>query len=109
MNKRRKTQLKKKHYTQHRELVSLLFWSLLICVPCVLKMCSRDNVPRVLTCSRANVPCLLTCQRILRAYVLTWQRSLRAYVLTCQRRLRAHMLTCQHLLNPLPHTAGVSM
>ena len=38
--------------------------NLLNCVPCVLK-----------TCSRVNVPCALTCQRALRAYVFTCQRA----------------------------------
>ena len=35
--------------------------SLLNCVPCVPKTCSRANVPCVLTCPRANVFCVLTC------------------------------------------------
>ena len=50
--------------------------SLLNCVPCVLKTCSRANVPYVLTCSRANVPCVLTCSRALRAYVLVCKRAI---------------------------------
>ena len=65
--------------------------SLLNYVPCVLKTCSRANVPCVLTCLRAHVP---TCQRALRAYVLKYQRALRVYVLTCQRALRNHVPTC---------------
>ena len=64
--------------------------SLLNCVPCVLKTCSRANVPCVLTCSRANVPCVLTCTRANVPYVLTCQCVLRAYVLTCQRALRVN-------------------
>ena len=47
-------------------------WSLLNCVPRVLKTCSRSNLPCVLTCSRANVP----CERALLAYVLTCQRAI---------------------------------
>ena len=35
--------------------------SLLNCVPCVPKTCSRANVPCVLTCPCANVFCVLTC------------------------------------------------
>ena len=63
--------------------------SLLNCVPCVLKMCSRANLPYVLRCSRANVPCVHTC------YVPTCLVCLCANVpcvlcvLTCQRALRA--------------------
>ena len=51
--------------------------SLLNCVPCVLKTCSRANVSCVLTCSRANVPSYL-----------------RAHVPTCFACLRAHVQTC---------------
>ena len=40
--------------------------SLLNCVPCVLKMCPRANLPYVLTC----LTCLhATCQHVLCAYV----------------------------------------
>ena len=56
--------------------------SLLNCVPFVLKTCSHDNMP-----------CVLTCPPAMRAYVLTYQRALRAYMLTCQRVLRAHVPT----------------
>ena len=83
--------------------VYVLSSSLLNCVLCVLKTCSRANVPYVLTCwcanvpcgltfSRGNVRCVLTCQRVLHAYVLTWQRAFRAYVLTYQR---AYVLLCK--------------
>ena len=46
-------------------VMKIVFTSLLNCVPCVLK-----------TCSRANVPCVLTCQRALHAYVLTCKRAI---------------------------------
>ena len=69
--------------------------SLLNCVPCVLKTCSRANVLYVVTCSRALRGYVLTCQRALRAYVQTCQRALRGYVLTCQRALRAYVFTRQ--------------
>ena len=90
--------------------------SLLNCVPCVIKTCSRTNVPSVLmcnfpcvlmcsrasvpcvlTCSRTNVLCVLTCSLVSMHYVLTWltsQHDLRAYVHTCERSLQAHMVTC---------------
>ena len=56
--------------------ILILKLSLLNCVSCVLK-----------TCSRASVPYVLTCLRALRAYVLTCQRVLRAYVLICERAI----------------------
>ena len=70
--------------------------SLINCVPCVPKMCSRANLPYVLTSSRANVPCVLTC------YVPTCLVCLCANVLcvlcvlTCERALRAYVLVCKH-------------
>ena len=72
--------------------------SLLNCVPCVLKTCSRTNVPCVLTYQRvfcAHVPACLACSRALQAYVLTCQRALRASVITCQLVLRTYVITCQ--------------
>ena len=89
----------------HSELLSLEFWqpairrcfnkdndfkdarkrSLLNCVPCVLKTCSRAYEPCVLTCLRANVPCVLTCSRANMACVLTCLHANVAYVLTCSR------------------------
>ena len=72
--------------------------SLLNCVPCVLKTCSRANVSCVLTCSRANVPCVLTCSRANVPCVLTCTRANVPYVLTCQCALRAYVLTCQRAL-----------
>ena len=59
--------------------------SLLNCVPCVLKTCSRANVPCMLTCSRANALCVLMCSRANVPCVLTCQCALGAYVPTCQR------------------------
>ena len=63
------------------------FMSLLNCVPCVLK-----------TCSRASVTCVLTCQRTLHAYMLMCRvsRALRAYVPKCTECLRAKYvkMTC---------------
>ena len=55
--------------------------SLLNCMPCVLK-----------TCSRANVPCVLTCSRALPAYVPVYPVCLRAHVPTCFACLRANVL-----------------
>ena len=87
-------------------------WSLLNCVPRVLKMWSRANVSCVLTCLaclhvnvltclvclRANVAYMLLCSRANMSCVLTCRlaclRALRAYVLTCQCVLRAHVPTC---------------
>ena len=57
--------------------------SLLNCVPCVLK-----------TCSRANVPSVPTCLAYLRAHVLTCLGCLRAHVPTCLAWLRARVETC---------------
>ena len=72
--------------------------SLLNCVPCVLKACSRPNVLCVLMCLAclgAHVP---TCLASLRANLPTCLSALRAYVLSCQRALRAYVLTCQRAL-----------
>ena len=52
-----------KFSVRDESLLDIMKLSLLNCVSCVLKTCSRANVPCVLTCSRANVPCVLTCQR----------------------------------------------
>ena len=63
-------------------------------LPCVLKTCSRANLPFMLTCLRANVPSVLTCQRAMCANVpsvLRYQRAMRAYVPTCP--------ACQHALS----------
>ena len=64
-------------------------------MPCVLKTCSRANVPWVLTCS--HVPTFLACLRAhvpwVLKYVLTYQHALCAYVLTCLECLRAHVPT----------------
>ena len=67
--------------------ISLNILSLLNCVSCVLKLCSRANVPCVLMCSRVLCAYMFTCQCALRAYVLTYQRVLLAYVLTCKRAI----------------------
>ena len=75
--------------------LSLNILSLLNCVSCVLKLCSRAKVPCVLMCSRVLCAYMFTCQCALRAYVLTCLRALRAYVLTSQRVLRACVLTCE--------------
>ena len=89
--------------------------SLLNCVPCVLKACSRPNVlcvlmclaclgahvptclaslralvPTCLACLRANMP---TCLVRLRAHVPTWFACLRAHVSACLTCLCAHLLT----------------
>ena len=60
----------------------LCLMSLLNCVPCVLK-----------TCSRANVPCVVTCPACLRAHVLTSLAYLRAHVPACLVCLRTHLPT----------------
>ena len=86
--------------------------SLLNCVPCVVKTCSRANVPYVLTCSRAyvlcvltclraNVPCVLTCSHANTSCVLTHSRArtMRAHLLTCQCTLCDYVLKCQHPLS----------
>ena len=78
-----------------------MFWilwklSLLNCVPCVLKTCSRAKVPYVLTgphnnvsCvlmrSSTNVSCLLTCSRTNVPCVLTYSCNNVPYVLRCSR------------------------
>ena len=77
----------------HREC-SIKKGSLLNCVPCVLKMCSRANVPCVLMWSRANVPCVLSahvpaCLVWLRAHVPTW--------LACSRANVPCLLMCSHV------------
>ena len=69
--------------------------SLLNCVSCVLKTCSRASVPCVLTCSDTNVLCVRTCSRANVLCVLTWPRTNVPYMLTCQDGLHAYMLTCQ--------------
>ena len=70
--------------------------SLLNCVSCGLKTCSRANVsymPCMLTWLHVNVPCMLTCLVCSRANVLcvltcsTCQRALSAYVLVCERAI----------------------
>ena len=76
----------------------LVWWSLLNCTPCFLKISSQDNVPCILMCQCAHVPVCLACLHALCAYVLTCQRALHAHVLTCLHALRAYMLTCQHVL-----------
>ena len=60
----------------------LCLMSLLNCVPCVLKTCSRANVPCVVTCSCGNVPCVLTCSRANIPCVLTCSRASVPCVLT---------------------------
>ena len=61
-------------------------------VPCVLKTCSRTNVPCVLTCALRVY--MLTCQRALYAYVPTCLACLRAHEPTCLACLRVHVQTC---------------
>ena len=87
-------------------ITDFFYKSLLNCVRCVLKTCSRANIPCVLTCSRAsvltwsraNVPCVLMCSRANVPYLLTYLRALHAYVLTCQRALHAFVFRCQRAL-----------
>ena len=71
--------------------------SLLNCVPCVLKTCSRANVSCVLTWS------LATCRACLRTHVPTYLACLRAIQPTCSACLCAHALTylaCLHAIVP---------
>ena len=70
--------------------IKITISSLLNCVPCMLKMCLRPNVPYVLTCS--------TCQRALSAYVLICQCAMWDYVLTCQHALRAYVSAYQRVM-----------
>ena len=79
----------------------LFLKNLLNCVPCVLKTCSRANVPHVLTCQRALRAYVFTCQRVLRAYVLcilTCSRTSVPYVFMCSRANLPGVLTCQRAL-----------
>ena len=101
--------------------------SLLNCVPCALKTCSRVNC---LACLRAHVTTCLACLRAqvrmyLRAHVLTCLACLSVHLSTCLACLRTQLptciassranvpwlltcLACQHALSPLPHTACVT-
>ena len=83
---------------RHLQLVlSIVLESLLYCVSCMLRLCSRVNLPCVLTCSRANawcmlifsrtkvsrellnscvnVPCVFTCSRANMLCVLSYSRA----------------------------------
>ena len=61
---------------------TIIFKSLLNCVSCVLKTCSRANMSCVLTCSRANVPYVLMCSY---AKVLqTFTKYLRLTLVSCK-------------------------
>ena len=66
-------------------------------MPCVLKTCSRVNVPCVLTCSRANGPSVLAYSR---THVPTCLAYSCAHVSTCLACLRAHVPTCYACLRP---------
>ena len=91
--------------------------SLLNCVPCVLKTCSRANVTCVLTYSRvlrSHVPTCLACSPVLCAHVPTCLACLRAkvscvlmcsrtnvsWVLTCSRADVPWVLKCSHINVP---------
>ena len=82
--------------------------SLLNCVPCMLKTCSRVNVPCVLTCHaclRANVLGVLSCSRALSAFVPHVSKCLECLCTHISMWLaisRAHAPTC---LSPMPRTA----
>ena len=69
--------------------------SLLNCVPCVLKTCSRTKAPYILTCLRANMSCVFTCPRVNVSCVLTCPRANVPCVLTCSRANVHFVLTCQ--------------
>ena len=75
---------------------------------CMLKACSRANVPCVLTCSRANMPCVLKYSPANVSYVLTcsrtnvfcelkWWRVNVSCVLMCSRANLSCKLTYSHL------------
>ena len=86
----RKTSLRKMNLIiiiKFTEISSLYWWSLLNCVPCVIKTCSRANVPYVLTCSRVNPPCVRMCSRFKVLCMLPCSHANVTCVLTC---LRAH-------------------
>ena len=68
--------------------------SLLNCVPCVLKTCSRADVPCVLTCSAVNVPCVLRFSRADVPSVLKWSRANVPCVLTCSHANVPCVLRC---------------
>ena len=104
--------------TMKKDFITMVFGSLLNCVPCVLKTCSRVNllrahmptclaslrahVPRCLACLRTHVPTCLacshahgqTCLECLPAHVPTYLACLRVHVPTCLACLRAHVPTC---------------
>ena len=76
------------------------FQSLLNCVPCLLKTCSRANVPCVstcLACVRANVRTCLACLRAHLPTCLACTRANMACVLTCSRANVPCLLTCSRV------------
>ena len=62
--------------------LTLALTSLLNYVPCMLKTCSRANMPCMLTCSRSNVSCVLTCSLANVPCVFTCSRAKVPCVLT---------------------------
>ena len=79
--------------------------SLVNCLPCLLKTCSRTKVPCMLTCSHANescvlkcsrakIPCILTCSCANEFSVLTCLRANKPCVLMCSRTKVSCLLTC---------------
>ena len=61
-------------------------WSLLNCMPCMLKMCSCTNLPSAYVptcpvCSHANMLCVFTCSCVLRGHMAMHLACLRANVL----------------------------
>ena len=80
--------------------------SLLNCVPCMLKTCSRVNVPCVLTCSRAYVPCVLICSRVNVPCVLTYSRTNVSSVLTYSHANVPCVLTCLRVNVPCMRTCS---
>ena len=68
--------------------------SLVNCLPCVLKTCSRAKVPCVLTCSHANVFCILKCSRASISCILTCSCANESSVLTCSHANMSCVLAC---------------
>ena len=97
-------------FIKHCFKLPMIWWSLLNCMSCVLKMYSSANVPAcrsalrsyVLTCpvsSRANVPCKLTWSLANVSCMFTCVACLHVHLPTCLACLCAHLpkcLACSH-------------
>ena len=72
--------------------------SLLNRVPCMLKACSRGNVPCMLTCSRGNVPCVPTCSRANVPCMLMFSRALCVLRHHVPVALHTYLLMCKYAI-----------